>query len=513
VESARRQVKVKPARIHYPWLSTLAAITLIGWQFVLANAALLDLERLPVALLRQENLLVGSAALLLLVGFDVWRFVNARRRCREQLRQHQTQISELFDSKRELGTRARTFSDHADKLKMFISERLLEYIEYDEKFLHFRNIASEVRHNGVISYDKAQTALRQAQLGCGADAGRQYQEASDSLLYLWDLLDLSTTDNIALHVTNQIYDCEEHYFQALLNDDASGATPFKPTFMMSQALRRALLPITENPDALGLNKDWPKRGEYGDDKFSIQLRSDSEMLGKENHMVLLIENLLNNALFYSQQKEHKNRFSRVSISLAQQDGDVELRVYNRGPRIKEDEKDKIYQLGFSSRRIREHHGKGLGLYFVDQIVRGFEGSIEFENIDNREDRLALSIKLANGELHSSEVSIVDSMGKSMCRVDDASGAPTKRGEWSFSAPVVSIEVARRAARKPQLISGLGSNEASTHLDTGDSLMPSWALEIRNRKRSSKLVLQPLELRGVAFTVRFPSAKSRLDNQD
>ena len=506
---------MKPIRIYYPWLSTLGLLAIVGWQFLLAYPDLVADFDPPPWFWQDDKLLIAGALLLLLVVFDIWRFHKASARSRDQLAQYQEQISELFDSKRELGTRARTYSDHADKLKMFISERLLEYIEYDEKFLHFKNIASEVRHNGVISYDKAQTALKTALQTCRADQRPLYQEAGDGLLYLWDLLDLSTTDNIALHVTNQIYDCEEHYFQAQLNQAAGGETetPFEPTFQMSHALRRALLPITEDADALGLNYGWPRRGSYSDDKFSIHLRADSEMLGNENHMVLLIENLVNNALFYSQQKQHKNRHSRVAISLAQKDGEVEFRVYNRGPHIDEDEKDKIYQLGFSSRRVREHHGKGLGLYFVDQIVRGFEGSIAFSNIDNEADRLTLSIKLGNGELHAAEVEILDPSGRPQCRLAASGDEPGRRVEWPFAAPIASIEVSRKGTRKPQLIAELERDQSSSHYDARDTAMPRWLLEVKNSKRSSRLVLQPLDLRGVEFTVSLPSAKSRLDNPD
>jgi len=128
VEPARRQIEMKPARVPYPWLSTLGAITFVAWQLALINAALLPLERLPAPLPGNEHILAAAGLLLLLVIFDIWRFVKASRRCRDQLRQYQARISELFDSKRELGTRARTYSDHADKLKMFISERLLETI-------------------------------------------------------------------------------------------------------------------------------------------------------------------------------------------------------------------------------------------------------------------------------------------------------------------------------------------------------------------------------------------------
>ena len=158
----RRRAKMKPVRIYYPWLSTLGLLAAVAWQFLLANPDMVAGSNRPPWFWQDDKLLIAGALLLLLVVFDGWRFLKASARYREQLAQYQEQIGELFDSKRELGTRARTYSDHADKLKMFISERLLEYIEYDEKFLHFKNIASEVRHNGVISYDKAQTALKTA---------------------------------------------------------------------------------------------------------------------------------------------------------------------------------------------------------------------------------------------------------------------------------------------------------------------------------------------------------------
>jgi len=501
---------MKPVRMHYPWLSLLVALLVVGWQWLLLNPTALSSD-LAAPLAHADYLWLAILLLLLAVIFDIRRFFRTRMRYRDQLAQYQDKIA--FDSKRQLGTRARTYSDHADKLKMFISERLLEYIEYDEKFLHFKNIASEVRHNGVISYDKAQTALRQAQLNCTAGQERQFSEASDALLYLWDLLDLATTDNIALHVTNRIYDCEEHYFQAQLKraDDASAA-PFQPTFRMSQAIRRALLPITEDADALGLNGEWPKSGVYADDEFKVLLRADCDLLGNVNHMVLLIENLLNNALYYSQQKINRQRHNRVALSFAHRAGEAVCKVYNRGPRIKDDEKGKIYQLGFSSRRIREHHGKGLGLYFVHEIARGFEGSIDFVNVENRAQNVSLSVKLSNGDLLPQQIRIVDIDGKPLCQLLEPGGQISKRHEWSYPAPITSIEVSPQKASKPQLISGLALGEDSSHLDASEPMRAHWRLDIKNGQRSSKLVFLPLDVRGVEFVLRIPTANSRLDSQ-
>src|SRR5690625_6466944 len=83
-----------------------------------------------------------------------------RNQARDIQRLH-NQVAELRQSKKQLQLKAHTYSGHADKLKLFISDKLLDYIEYDEKFLHFKSIAAEVRHNGVISFDKVQTVLQQ----------------------------------------------------------------------------------------------------------------------------------------------------------------------------------------------------------------------------------------------------------------------------------------------------------------------------------------------------------------
>ena len=166
------------------------------------------------------------------IALDAFRFRQGKAKYDRQSQKYEQQIKELFQAKNALQHKVHTYSDHADKLKLFISDRLLEYIEYDEKFLHFKNIASEVRHNGVICYDKVSTALNAAL--AGGDPGdpgdrRQYQDALDSMRYLWDLLDLSTTDNIALYIANKLYESEEQYYQQLLAAEGE-ETPYTPTY-------------------------------------------------------------------------------------------------------------------------------------------------------------------------------------------------------------------------------------------------------------------------------------------
>ncbi len=282
---------------------------------------------------------------------------------------------------------------------------------------------------------------------------------------------------------------------------------------MSRALLRALLPIADNPEELRTWEMSEYPATYIDSKFDIRLQADNELLGNENHMVLLIENLLNNALFYAQQKTYKNRYSRVTILVSQLQGRAELRVYNRGPKIKEEDKERIYQLGYSSRRIRDHHGKGLGLYFVNEITRGFEGTIKFENVENSTDNLSLRVELSDGEVHTQMVSIVEINGKPLCKQGQADDPVTGKLEWAFSSPVASVEVGSQFTREPQTMADLQDQESLSHVDAIDPLSPRWVLEISNKKRSSKLVFLPIDARGVQFIASFPTAISRLDHPE
>ena len=505
-------------RVPYPWLSTTAALFVICWQFILLLPELILPYELPVPMAREQSLLVGFAITILFMLFDLRRFINGWREYKAQLIKRENQITELFDSRRELGARARTYSDHADKLKLFISDRLLEYIEYDEKFLHFKNIASEVRHNGVISYDRAQTALKKAAEICAdrdeqADQVQQFEEAGESLLYLWDLLDIATTDNITLHVAKRIYDSEEYYFQSMLNNKEQDSFPYSPTFSMFSALRKALWPIAESR----LHSDHDELPalpfEYRDERFHILVQDDCDMLGNRNHMVLLIENLLNNATYYADQKSSRSKYVRIAILLVRQQDQILLSIYNRGPRIKEEDRHRIFQLGYSSRRVRDHHGKGLGLYFVNEICKGFEGSVDFENIENHESGLSLRIELSDGEVETHFIAVVEDSGKPLCHLAQSEDAPRRSLEWSFSSPVSSIEVSSQASAEPQVINDMLNRENFYHLDNSDVLLPRWVIEISNRKRSSRLVFKPLDVRGVRFSVRLPTARSRLENQE
>ena len=253
--------------------------------------------------------------------------------------------------------------------------------------------------------------------------------------------------------------------------------------------------------------------DYRDASFHLCLTSDCEMLGNKNHMVLLLENLLNNAVYYAGQKSTSNRYNRVTILLARKQDQIVCEVYNRGPTIKDEDRSRIFQLGYSSRRVRDHHGKGLGLYFVNEICKGFEGSVDFENIENQENSLSLRIEQANGDVETHFITMQEDNGKPYCQITQNDDSPSRTLEWSYASKIVSVEVSSRNNTEPQVISELPGEDSFNQLDSSEPLLPRWVLEITNRKRSAKMVFKPLDVRGVRFRVKLPTALSRLENQD
>ena len=73
---------MKPARVYYPWLSTLGALSMICWQFLLANPGLFATEPLPEPMRQAQNLLIAGAVLVLLVVFDIWYYLKSTARSR-----------------------------------------------------------------------------------------------------------------------------------------------------------------------------------------------------------------------------------------------------------------------------------------------------------------------------------------------------------------------------------------------------------------------------------------------
>jgi signal transduction histidine kinase len=494
--------------LRFPWLSTVFTLIVIGYFILSLHPEWISQHIDFRFFIKLEYQLLLLALVINFILWDIRQFYSQRHH-------YEQSIKELFKAKKQLQKKAQAYSGHSDKLKLFISERLLEYIQYDEKFLHFKNIAAEVRHNGVICYDKVQTALDtaitlQEKGGKYSDLKSASEDAMNSMRYLWDLLDLSTTDNIALHIGNYLCECEEHYFQSLLQNDQQ--TPYTPTYKAHSVIISCLESIIENPEGLQ-KQSKPQKNNliYSDSTYFIKLDTNIDLLGNPNHLRLLAENLINNAQFYSNKKHTAKTQTPIAVELINDDNEMLLSIYNRGQHIKEENTEKIFQLGYSTRRKKNNHGKGLGLYFANSIAQGYEGSITFKNIHNSADTYSIRIQLQNDQVVTEivETRLVDTLPV-INSIDSEDSL--KQSEWSFNDSIKSIEIFSKLQNKTYKFD-MENVDSITHTDPENTSIPAWSFAIKKRRRSTILTFIPLDISGVKFQVNLPTAKSRLDYSD
>ena len=501
---------IRPLKARYPIISLVAAVFLLSYFYLQTQTDLINFYHLPASAFMRPvpEALLGIFAVLVIIEL---RYVQ-RQRLRQQdlMLRVKEQFEELLANKKELNAKAHVYANHADKLKLFISDKLLEYIEYDEKFLHFKSIAGEVRHNGVISYDKISTVL-EAQLAEPGESDNEtrqrFRDARDSLRYLWDLLDLSTADNIALHIANQVCESEEMIFESELADEAS-RPPEQPVFHPRDALEKAL---TRCFGSAPVEIDSTRLQVMDHDWIWIQCQPADSLLGNENHVILALENLISNAQFFAGRRgsgRHQKR-ARIAIELNQKQGYVCYRIYNRGAHIDDETAGRLFQLGYSTRRVKEHHGKGLGLYFVNEITKGYDGNLGFTNIHNRGDVLSLRVKTEDGNVMTDVIELLVSDDTPLCRKSGSDSA-VDRLEWQLASPVESIEITHQSDQKTHR----RQEDALTNgtlFDPSQSANPRWRLDIDRRgKKSTTLKFRPLDIAGVQFELKLPSLTARLE---
>ncbi len=496
----------------YPLTTVLYAIVLLGYFYALSETAIQKVYQLPPELFQQPVPQILLLVFALVVLIELRLLGQKRQRNTAAMQAMQKQMQELLDTKKRLSSEAHIYASHADKLKLFISDKLLEYIEYDEKFLHFKSIASEVRHNGVISYDKVLTAL-QAKLESenlnpdppdSDSPDSEVQEAITSLRYLWDLLDLSTADNIALHIAKQVCEAEELLFQTELEDNQD--LPDKPVYQAEHALLKAL--------SRCFGDHQISQGEFGrwriedQDQVWIQATSSEQLLGNENHLVLVLENIISNAQYFAGRRKgarpHKD--ARIAIELSTDGPYLSYRIYNRGPHIDADTGAKLFQLGFSTRRVKEHHGKGLGLYFVNEVIKGYDGTVGYRNIENQADLLSLRLAMKNGEVITDVVELVAKDGKTYCR-QNGSDEVVESLEWQLPAKLETVEITHQSDQKTYPFSAEAFHNNQLQ-DPCQKAHPRWSLSYTDRGR--RLKLMPQDIAGVEFEIRLPNLQTRLE---
>lgn len=496
----KKKFKIK---LYYPFVSLTLILLFVFYSVLLINAPLQQYIPVPKEFFNPQYYSYLIVFFLVVLWFEYRFFVKRKKQLKNKL-------SDLWSGKQQLQQRAQISASHTDKLKLFISDKLLEYIEYDEKYLHFKSIAAEVRHNGVISFDKVQSALLESADGSHS-ANNGAQDALASMRYLWDLLDLSTTDNMAIHIGNHISHCEELIFQAELQESSVDDLPIQPYFNPQKALLDTLINHLElqlldeekQQESFDINKiNYPLTLNDKEKLFDIRLNHTDRLIGNANHFILLLENLLKNARFFATKKQYKSMFNPIRIKQWESDQCLNIKLYNRGPHILE-EASQVFQLGFTTRRTQGHHGKGLGLYFAQQIVQGFDGDISFTNIDNQDDDYYLRIELANKEVQHLHLLQRCTDGVPLLKHNDTDEFVTEI-KIEESADIIAVELSTASHAKVQQHRFKESNQWFVNIEHFPRLLIQ-----QDTKNKNKLSIKPLNISGVEFSIRLPTASGRL----
>jgi len=544
---------------YFPWLSIFLSLIAISFIIFYNDKNLNQFYDLSVLEMKPSFQYAIFIILGLVYLLDFRIFQKNRRRNAQLIQQLNNQLQSVSQSKKKQQQRANTFSDNSEKLKSFISDKLIDYMDFDEKLIHFKGIASEVRHNGVISYDKVTTALKKAieqqnMLSLYEQGVRDtdevkrsqfenvsnldpitisaltdYQNALESMRYLWSLLDLSTADNMALHIGNQLIECEEHYFQLQLDSqralDSTQSIPVSPTFhpqlallltfslFMDRAEINRLIALSKINEKL-LQDDFY----FEDDLFLLEIENTGELLGNHNHVILLLENLIKNAQFFISKNRRKQKHDRIVVQLCEKNGNACFSIYNRGPLIEPEQLDNIFKLGYSTRNNKQHHGKGLGLFFSKEIVKGYQGSIKATNLENENNRYRLTLHIASSETLEYQIETRALNGKVESKLVESKQA--EQADWQnvlviqSEIPIESItlqEDLKGSSEDIQLLSG--SIEQTTLFEWIDPIpnhQPKWSIEIKPYKKQHKLTFNALDMAGVKFEIELPTARSLLE---
>lgn len=129
--------------------------------------------------------------------------------------------------------------------------------------------------------------------------------------------------------------------------------------------------------------------EQQNDKCPVELNLMTKAAVFYSHpvmMLVLMRNLISNAVFYGQSKP-------VTVSVSQQNETLHIAVTDRGIGIAEDQlpflTEPFWRADLS--RQRESGGYGLGLYICKTIVDGLRGKLEIESVEGQGTSVRVSL--------------------------------------------------------------------------------------------------------------------------
>lgn len=104
------------------------------------------------------------------------------------------------------------------------------------------------------------------------------------------------------------------------------------------------------------------------------LAQDTHVLADKTYLSLVFENLISNALKFS------NRESEINIVMQSNDGHVQVMVRDQGPGVLEGEEDRLFKkfAKLTAKPTAGESSTGLGLALVKRYVEMLNGQVWYE---------------------------------------------------------------------------------------------------------------------------------------
>ena len=137
-------------------------------------------------------------------------------------------------------------------------------------------------------------------------------------------------------------------------------------------------PLERQPMSLnGLLQELQNELHYQLREFSVQLTLDDlpDCMGDENQLAQVFQNLVTNAIKY----RDPERPLVIAIRGRKVNSDVEIEIEDNGRGIRENEKERIFQLFYRAANSKGIPGEGLGLTIVQRIVEQHAGQLRVES--------------------------------------------------------------------------------------------------------------------------------------
>ena len=133
----------------------------------------------------------------------------------------------------------------------------------------------------------------------------------------------------------------------------------KKRFRIDEQIRKIILM---------LEPEWSKK----DIDMDIDLE-DILYVGNEDLMGQIWQNIVNNAIKFTPQN------GKIKVNLFRSSTGIVCKIWDNGPQIPDDKKDKIFEKFYQGDRSRATEGNGLGLALVKRIVDLADGKITVDN--------------------------------------------------------------------------------------------------------------------------------------